>query len=35
LPFLHFVMSEPEFAGGKVNTTLVERLIARMRTTDG
>ena len=30
LPFLHFVMRDPEFAAGKVNTALVEELIARM-----
>lgn len=35
LPFLRFVMSEPEFAAGKVNTTLVERLLARMQTQHG
>jgi acetyl-CoA carboxylase biotin carboxylase subunit len=35
LPFLRFVMSEPEFAAGKVNTTLVERLLARMHTQHG
>jgi acetyl-CoA carboxylase biotin carboxylase subunit len=30
LPFLHFVMRDPDFAAGKVNTRLVEELIARM-----
>ena len=30
LTFLHFVMGHPDFAAGKVNTTLVERLIEQM-----
>jgi acetyl-CoA carboxylase biotin carboxylase subunit len=30
LAFLHFVMGHPDFAAGKVNTTLVERLIEQM-----
>ena len=32
LTFLHFVMGHPDFAAGKVNTTLVERLIQQMVT---
>ena len=30
LPFLRFVMTEPEFAAAQVNTNLVGRLIERM-----
>ena len=30
LTFLHFVMGHPDFAAGKVNTNLVERLIEQM-----
>lgn len=35
LAFLHFVMGHPDFAAGKVNTTLVERLIEQMLTQVG